>query len=251
MDQTHPMGQQIVDLELLPGFERPPVPDTSFASWLRHLPLKPANTRVMLYNGLPKNSQQVHHRVIDIDTGNRDLQQCADAVMRLRAEYLFSRRQDRAIHFNFTSGDVASFDQWKKGYRPIVSGNSVRWTKTALARRDYSLFRSYMNTVFTYAGSWSLQKELSHRELHDLNIGDLFIQGGFPGHAIIIVDKSYHPESQRTAVILAQSYMPAQDIHVLKNVRHPELGAWFIIGQDSKLYTPEWDFDWNDLHTFE
>jgi hypothetical protein len=40
---------------------------------------------VLLYNGAPKFRQDVHAAVIDIDVGTRDLQQCADATMRLRA----------------------------------------------------------------------------------------------------------------------------------------------------------------------
>ena len=69
------------------GFQRTIVPENSFADWLRYLPLKPEGTNVMLYNGTKKPNQKAHFAVIDIDTGTRDLQQCADAVIRLKAEY--------------------------------------------------------------------------------------------------------------------------------------------------------------------
>ena len=50
--------------------------------------------RIFLYNGDLKNRQDVHQAVINIDAGGKeDLQQCADAVMRMKAEYHFSRKE--------------------------------------------------------------------------------------------------------------------------------------------------------------
>jgi hypothetical protein len=72
------------------GFVRVPVTAGSLGAWLRQLPLMPADAPVMLHDGRVKPRQDVHAAVIDIDIGTRDLQQCADAIMRLRAEYLWS-----------------------------------------------------------------------------------------------------------------------------------------------------------------
>jgi hypothetical protein len=66
-----------------------------------------------------------HHAVLDIDIGTEDLQQCADAVIRLRAEYLLATECDEAIAFDFTSGDRASWSNWRRGFRPKVVGNDV------------------------------------------------------------------------------------------------------------------------------
>jgi hypothetical protein len=74
------------------GFRRVAVEGGSFGDWLRHLPLKPADSGVTLHDGRPVADHGTVAAVIDIDVGRSDLQQCADAVMRLRAEYLFSRR---------------------------------------------------------------------------------------------------------------------------------------------------------------
>jgi len=70
------------------GYKRTPTDDNSFEHWLRFLPLKPGQPKVKLYNGSLKSNQSAQYAVIDIDVGNKDLQQCADATMRLRAEYL-------------------------------------------------------------------------------------------------------------------------------------------------------------------
>ncbi len=67
--------------------------------------------------------------------------------------------------------------------------------------------------------------------------GDVFVQGGFPGHAVIVVDAAEDPNGRR-AMLLAQSFMPAQSIHVLKN---PAGGVWYDAAAGDPA-TPEWRF---------
>ncbi len=75
------------------GFTRTQVSVNSFGDWLRHLPLKPKGSKVLVYYGEEKHRQDVHAAVVDIDTGTKDLQQCADAVMRVKAEYHYSKKE--------------------------------------------------------------------------------------------------------------------------------------------------------------
>lgn len=243
--------QTVNDIEPPERFARTTAADTTFDYWLKHLPLRKAGSPVMLYDGRRKGNQNVHARVIDIDIGSTDLQQCADAVIRLRAEYLYSRGRYDAIHFNFTSGDDCAFSRWIKGDRPRIDGNNVSWHKTAEPDSSYRSFREYLATVFTYAGSFSLSKEL--RPVNDpdsLRPGDVFIKGGFPGHAVIVIDLAVDAATGKRAFLLAQSYMPAQDIHVLKNWQNQELSPWYLIDPESKLLTPEWIFEWGELMRF-
>ena len=83
-------GQETVATRIAPptGYVREACADHSFTGYLRNLPLMPKGSKVMLYNGKEKSNQSAAYTVIDMEIGNRDLQQCADAVMRLRAEYL-------------------------------------------------------------------------------------------------------------------------------------------------------------------
>ena len=233
------------------GFVRTNVGDGSFADWLRYLPLKEAGSPVFLHDGRRKGNQKAHFAVIDIDPGTRDLQQCADAVMRLRAEYLYAKGDYQAIHFNFTSGDEASFDNWKSGSRPIVNGNNVTWEKRAVPDSSYANFRKYLEVVFTYAGSYSLSQEMKPRSHTDeIQIGDVFIKGGFPGHAVIVVDMAYDSSSGEKLFLLVQSYMPAQDIHILKNPNDDNLSPWYKLPPGPTLVTPEWVFKVSELKYF-
>ncbi len=233
------------------GYKRITAKEGSFAHWLRHLPMKDGQPQVMLYNGRPKGNQQAQHAVIDIDVGARDLQQCADAVMRLRAEFLYSRQAWEAIHFNYTSGDRIDFLRWEKGERPVVKGNKVSWKTGYTTGASYQNFKAYLQNIFTYAGTWSLRKELAAvSDLKEIQPGDVFIQGGFPGHAVVVLDVAESPQSGEKLFLLSQSYMPAQDIHVLKNPTSAQLSPWYSTNIDEELRTPEWTFKLNDLRRF-
>jgi len=234
------------------GFKRLQVKEQSFASYLRHLSLKPIGTKVKYFNGNNKPNQDFHFRIIDLDIGSKNLQQCADAVMRLRAEYFYSIGEVESIHFNFTSGDTAEYTYWIQGYRPQVKNNKVSWIKNNQPEQNYVNFREYLDTVFMYSGSYSLKKEMIHvSDLKAIEIGNVFIQGGFPGHAIIVIDIARSVTKEKIAILIAQSYMPAQDIHILINENDPDSSPWYIVGQTDKLYTPEWIFDWSDLYKFK
>lgn len=232
------------------GFERAPLTAGGFGEWLRGLPLKKGRPPVYLHDGRTKRNQDAHWAVVDIDTGEKDLQQCADAVMRLRAEYLFGAGRLDEISFRFTSGDPAPLAKWSEGHRPVVRGNRVSWKRSSPPDATYGSFRRYLDTVFTYAGSASLARELSAAgDPRDVEAGDVFIQGGFPGHAVLVVDVAVNPRTNARRFLLAQSYMPAQDIHILRNPAHED-NPWYDGVLGDTLVTPEWTFRRGDRRRF-
>ncbi|MFM7900491.1 MAG: DUF4846 domain-containing protein [Bacteroidota bacterium] len=234
-----------------PGYKRVPVENNSFEEYLRKLPLKPAGTPVRLYDGTLKGNQNAHVAVVDLPIGKKDLHQCADAVMRLRAEYLWKRGLYSQIHFNFTSGFRFDYSKWKEGYRIQMEGNKATWVKKANPSNTYTDFWKYMEMVFSYAGTSSLEKELKPVTLADMQIGDPFIKGGFPGHAVVVVDMAVHESTGEKLFLLAQSYMPAQETHVLKNPNDAGLSPWYALDFDGELTTPEWTFGRQQLKRFE
>lgn len=223
----------------------------SFGVFLSEFPVKENGTKVLLYNGNEKNRQDVHAAVLDISVGNKDLQQCADAVMRLRAEYLYQTKQYSKLHFNFTNGFKADYSKWMQGYRIKVKGNKCSWYlagKPSVSRED---FDAYLEMVFSYAGTLSLSKELKKKSMTDIQAGDVFIMGGSPGHAVIVMDVALHYKSNERIFLLAQSYMPAQNIHVLKNFNDNAISPWYRLKEDQTLKTPEWNFLPGSLYSFE
>lgn len=231
------------------GFHRIELDTNSFAFWLRHLSLKEEGSSVKLYDGSLKGNQNAHVAVVDLAIGTKDLHQCADAVMRLRADYLFSKKKYDEIHFHFTNGFDALYSKWRKGQRIQFNGNTVQWVGGGKESDSQSSYWQYLEKVFSYAGTLSLSKELHQKNIEDIEIGDVFIQGGSPGHAVIVVDLAINSQTNEKVFILAQSYMPAQEIHILRNPTNSTLSPWYEI-KGSILETPEWDFQFTDLKSF-
>ncbi|MDA1192282.1 MAG: DUF4846 domain-containing protein [Candidatus Poribacteria bacterium] len=78
----------------------------------------------------------------------------------------------------------------------------------------------------------------------------MFIQGGFPGHAVIVIDVAVNTITGERLALLAQSYMPAQDPHVLVNSYDRSRSPWYRIDDSASLYTPEWTFSPNTRRRF-
>ncbi len=232
------------------GYKRIISEKNSFGDYLQNLKLKPEGTLVKNFDGTIKANKDVYVAVVDIDVGNKDLQQCADAVIRLRAEYLYSQNRFDDIHFNFTNGFKAKYSKWREGYRITVKGNNVSWIKKAGESNSYEDFREYLDIVFTYAGTLSLSKELNSIDISEIKIGDVFIKGGSPGHAVIIVDMAENEKTGEKIFLLAQSYIPAQDIQILKNPMNTDLSPWYSSNIGEILETPEWTFISNQLKRF-
>lgn len=248
----NPDGQVLITRILPPeGFQRTESTENSFAYYLRHLPLKPHNSEVNLYNGTGKPNNGIYDAVVDLDIGTKDLHQCADAIMRLRAEYLWNNKQYDKIHFNFTNGFRCDYTEWMKGKRIVLNGNSTYWKQTADSSNTYTDFWNYMEIIFIYAGTLSLSEELKLTGIDEMQIGNIYIQGGSPGHAVIIVDMAVNNTTNKKVFLLAQSYMPAQEIHILKNPNDETISPWYSTEFLEKLVTPEWIFRKTDLKRFE
>lgn len=205
------------------GFARTGDNSLSFSNWLSKLPLKKHKT-VFLFNGSVKNNQSAQFAVFNIPVGTKDLQQCADAVMRLRATYLFDQKKFEQIKFRDNEGRNYNF--------------------TTPYNKEH--FENYLQTVFGMCGTASLSKQLNKIELNDIEAGDVFIRGGFPGHAVIVIEVVKSTNGNKK-FMLAQSYMPAQDIHILLNPAEKNTSPWYDVTDEKSIITPEYTFSRDEL----
>ena len=223
-----------------PGFQRAPAELGSYASWLRRLPLRTDRTVVHAYDGTPLDRPSV--ALLLLDVGRRDLMQCADSIIRLHAEYLWSQGRADEASYSFTSGDRSHWKDWRAGEQFVVRGNKVIRGQGRVRPDNHRTFRRWLDLIFTYAGTASLAREGQKlKSSAPTAAGDFFVDPGFPGHAVIVLDIVSN-ESGRRLALLAQGFMPAEDVHIL-GADSAELHHWFELPQDTddRLSTPSWE----------
>ena len=239
--------ENIRGISLPQGFNYVEDVDSAYSSWLLDLKLKKSKT-VYLYNGKLKSNQDVQYAVLNIDIGKKDLMQCADVAMKLRADYLFEKHLYDQIKFLSTSGNEISFENWLKGTRWKVQG--AKLVSYDIHQDEPNIekeYNSFMEFVFYYCGTYSLSKQLKAvNDNKSIQPGDIFVYGGFPGHAVTVMAVGKN-ETGKKIFLLSQGYMPAQDIHILKNYSAPDLSPWYDLSDIYPLYTPEWQFEKGSL----
>lgn len=226
------------------GYKRKP--KEGLAKFLRGYSLKEDGSPVLLYDGTQKSNQQDHIAIFQLPIENENLQQCADSVMRVYAEYYYQTKQYQKISFHFVDGFEAQYSKWRQGYKISINGNHVNWVKTSKEHTSYQSFQQYLRIVFAYASTLSMEKESKPISLTKVQIGDVFLKAGSPGHVVMIVDICEN-ENGKKAFLLAQGYMPAQEFHVLKNPKHKDDPWYYEEEVTYPFVTPEYTFDEGSL----
>jgi hypothetical protein len=244
--QSNPATPSIVNSNRLSEVDTPYTnfkPD-SWQYFLQHLPL--VQKEVVDFKGRAVSNQSKSFAVVDYDIGSKDLQQCADALMRLRAEYLFKQKRTDEIGFHFTSGDLYTFKNYCKGIRPVI-GRNTRFVPSAVAtERTHGALRTYLDIIYTYAGTISLYKEL--KPVNSLTVGTIAIKPGSPGHCFIIVDEAMNSNGESVYKLL-EGYTPAQSIYVLRN--EVDGSAWHKLDEHKPIRTASYYFETYALKSFE
>lgn len=194
--------------------------DDGFAQYLRELPLKERGSKVEYYTGGEARLQSINYAVVDLPMLSND-EQCADVCMRLRAEYLYN------------NGKPISFKD--------VNGNTLRFCSGS--RKS---FERYLRKVYGVASTFSLKRDMKHRDLEDIQPGDVFVYAAGDhdlerkvnskyGHAIMVVDVAQNKDGKRT-FLLAEGNTPARNIHLLRNLQNPWNSPWFTLDEDAESF---------------
>ena len=150
------------------------------------------------------------------------------------------------MNFHLVNGFACEFSKWAEGMRVSVSGSSTTWTQSAATNDDETVFEKYLRFVFAYASTISLSDESKKIKKAEIQAGDIFVQGGSPGHAVMVLDVCTD-DSGRKAFLLGQGFMPAQQFHVLKNPLHEDDPWYYVDELTYPLQTPEYTFEKGSL----
>ena len=222
----------VADIPLPAGYSRIALHD-SFAVWLRNFPLRKDKT-VYLYNHHPTAGKEMHYAVLDLSTGDKDLQQCADCIMRLMAEYYFSVKKYHLISFRGGDGSIYSFQKY-------LAQNNLPCTHNNLLH--------YLNIVFSYCGTYTIESMTKKKDITSIMPGDVLVHAGSPGHAMIVMDAAVNRDNEKIFV-LAQGFMPAQDMHIVINPADGSISPWYKAVADKNIITPGWAFTPDEYKSF-
>lgn len=219
--------------------------EQSWEYFLQHLPVKKGI--VVDYNGNAIANQLKQDGIVQYDVGKADLQQCADALMRMRGEYLFSQKRYEEIGFHFVDGHYYSYDSYCKGLRPVINGNHLTFIPFHSCTKTHETLRKYLDIVYNYASTISLAKEL--KRVDDFAIGTVVIFPGSPGHCFIIMDEGIDAHGEKVFK-LVEGYSPAQSIYVLRNIDEPSISPWYHL-KNEIIRTGSFEFRSYQLGSFE
>ena len=211
------------------GYTRMEAPKGSYAAYLRSLPLKPKGSRVQLFTGGDARLQFLSAAVIDLPLLS-NYEQCADATMRIRAEYFYQKGRYGSICFT------------------DVNGNKLRYQGGS----NRKAFENYMRKVYGVCSTFSLYRETKPCAIADVRPGDVLVyparEGRKYGHAVLVVDVARNKKG-RVAVMCLEGNTPARELHVIRNQsRH---NPWFILNEgDQDIWISVFRFNKEELRRY-
>ena len=185
------------------GFNRILVQQTSFASWLRNLPLKSPGSSVLDYRGkVYKNgNDSTVAAVVDWEIFGRRMEQCMDILIHFYAEYLRQNSRENEIIFPLPGGYWLGWKDWKKGWRPIFRGINMTMRKCATHDSSQNAFTSYLHTIFAESHTQQFYHGYKPIDRHNVKIGDFIVRKGSKSHAVMIMDLAINEKEQLIALI--------------------------------------------------
>lgn len=226
-----------------PGFTRADAVEGSLLEYMRGMELQPDGSPVRLYSGEIIDSRAAAVYSMDVDS----LQQCADSVIRIYSEYLYSHGQYDKISFSLTNGTVMDYSEWRSGKRLIALGSFAKCFKLAGNDESYDCFRAYLSAVMNYAGTKSLSEDSEKISAEELAPGDMLLHGGTPGHVALVIDKAVNSENE-VCFLLAQGYMPARSFHILNNPKHEDDPWYYASEMTDKIDIGDFIFENDELY---
>ena len=200
-DFINPEGNTLFTRFITPkGYKRVEAAEGSFAHFIGNYNLEPDGTPVYYFDKRQKGGEG-HVAVFSMEVA-----------------------QDK-ISFTFVDGFVCDYQHWRQGYRVKFSNDKPYWEQSANPDSGEETFKKYLRIVFAYSSTLSMEKESRPVDISEIQVGDIFIKGGSPGHVVMVADICEN-EAGEKAFLLAQGFMPAQSFHIIKNPTHSE-DPWY------------------------
>jgi Domain of unknown function (4846) len=229
------------------GFVRIKIPDSSFAVYLRNLPLVNDDVLDFKKRVWKKSGDSTVAAVVPVNISGKRLWQCMDILIRFHVDYL-EKSGKRDFSYPLPDGTPLSWLDWQNGIRPVFKG--LHFSKISKSGFDNSAqsFNRFLNTIFEYSGTQSFWHYYKDIELKKIRAADFIVKKGRKGHAVLIVDLAVNAAGDKVALI-GQGDTPACQFYLLKQKNG---NPWFPV--DPKSAFPDLpikkQMDWTGLRRF-
>lgn len=210
----------------------------SIEEFMRSLPVKKQDDKVMLYNGEEKKEQDSFAAIVNLALDSKNLQQRASSVMRLYAEYYWMNQKYDNMKYHLNNGFEMDYGKWIEGYRITVQNNTATWYNYGSAGDNYDTLLAYLEYYFCYSGMSSMLAESHEANPEKICVGDYFTDEK-KENAAMVIDVAENEKGER-CFLLAAGGSPGQDIEILKNPAHED--PWYYVSELKDTFsTPEFD----------
>jgi len=176
----------------------------------------------------------MYHASFNLRPGNTDFNEGNNQIIRLLAEFnWFNKKYKRIVFSNYYDRQI-SYKEWLK-------------FNYEYKEESYESLWAYLNSLFS-DGSAKFPETVKVKA-DDIQIGDIFMSDNYFEKVVIVVDIAEDKLTGRKIVVLAQGSKNLPGLHILLNSSNTYLEKWFET--DGVIFTPEGNFDINDLRRFK
>jgi hypothetical protein len=227
-------------------FTRTTLEPESIGHWLRMLPLAAPGTVVADANGKPTIATTAGFvaAVVAIDMHAED---SADALLRLHAEWRFSKGKSDKIAYISNSGRAMPFSRWLAGERIVLKKQNWDWAfiATPASGSEYADLRNFLDAAYQWVDPRALAIQGKVLDSTDLEPGDYFVHAGKDPTLVIVLDVAKNVQGE-PALLLGHVAAPRQNMYVM---RASTESAWFMPRPTKDITAPGLKpFVWKEHH---
>lgn len=237
------LRQRFVDPQ---GYQRIAVNPETLGEWLRFLPVAAPGTVVADINGKAAVVTLAGFvaAVVAIDMHAED---SADALLRLHAEWRFSKGDRATINYASNSGRLMPFSRWIAGERIVLKRQDWDWAvkATPLANPTYTDLRNFLDAAYQWTDPRALAIQGKVLDSSDVAPGDYFVHAGKDSTLVIVLDVAKNAAGE-PALLLGHVAAPHQNMYVM---RASNESAWFKPRPNQEIAAPGLKpFVWKEHH---
>ena len=228
------------------GFNRIILQPESIGNWLRMLPLAAPGTVVADASGKPTvvTTAGFAAAVVVIDMHAED---SADALLRLHAEWRFSKGKTDKISYISNSGRAMPFGRWLAGERIVLKKQNWDWAPIATpsSGTEYADLRNFLDAAYQWVDPRALAIQGKVLDSTDVEPGDYLVHAGKDPTLVIVLDVAKNAQGE-PAMLLGHVAAPRQSMYVM---RASAESAWFMPRPTHDITAPGLKpFVWKEHH---